>query len=360
MKTILHLYKEYYPVSGGVQHAIRTIVELTPEYSHTILTTSSELSGTRDVYGAKVIYCKKLFEKMSTPVSLRYALLARKFMRTHDIVCAHYPYPLTDILLTGIRPENLIYFWHSDIVSQKNAKKFVYPFIRNGLKKSKHIFVSYPDMAANSDILFEFKDKTVVSPYAVSIEAGKPADCGSLAKYGRYMLGVGRLVKYKGFAYMIKAMKDVKDLNLIICGKGPLYDELKILIDSMGLADRVFILNDVNENELRTLYRCCEFFVFPSCLPSEAFGIAMLEAMAYGKAVLNTQLSTGVNFVARNGIEAVTVKPASPEALAVGANTLAGDTALREKLSRNAEERARSVFDIKSKREQLVSIFENM
>ncbi|ADD69433.1 glycosyl transferase group 1 [Denitrovibrio acetiphilus DSM 12809] len=357
MKRILHLYKEFYPVSGGIQQAIKSVVELTPEYEHTILTTSSELDGTESLYGAKVIYCKKLAEIMSTPITFKYISTARKLIKEHDIVCAHYPYPMNELVLLGLKPKKLIYFWHSDIVSQKIAKHAVYPFVRMALKKADKVFISYPEMATNSDVLNAFADKTVVSSYYVDTTQTEASTDDVKAKYGRYMLGIGRLVPYKGFDYMIRAMKDIGDMNLVIVGSGPVQEELDGLITELGLQERVFIVNGVTDDQLKIFCKGCEFFVFPSCLPSEAFGIATLEAMVYGKAVLNTWLHTGVNYVARDGEEAVTVEAKSASALASGANRLGLDVELRDNLGYNAKLRVESFFTKEKRRSALLSEF---
>jgi rhamnosyl/mannosyltransferase len=67
---------------------------------------------------------------------------------------------------------------------------------------------------------------------------------------------------------------------------------------------------------LKCLLHACRVFTMPSVEESETFGIAQVEAMACGKPIVNTQLLTGVPWVARDGIEARTVPPGSPSALA--------------------------------------------
>jgi len=357
LKRILHLYKEYYPVSGGIQQAIKSVIKLTPEYSHTVLVTSAVQDGMQDVKGSKVIYCKASFKFLSMPISLKYIIKAAKLAKQSDIVCIHYPFPMSElaVLLSGCK--NIVYFWHSDIVSQKKTKYLIYPIIKTCLKKSCKIFISYPDMAVNSDILHSFQNKTVLCPYVVDEIEGQIEKSYNSEKY---ILSVGRLVPYKGFEYIIKAMQYVKGLKLIICGSGPLSISLEELITELGLQNQVSIKGNLSDEEIATLYSECEFFVFPSCMKSEAFGIAMLEAMSFGKAIINTKLDTGVNWVARDGYEALTVPPSNSEALTESIKCLYFDIELRRKMGNNSKLRAKKIFAKSKRREILLKHFSEL
>ena len=75
------------------------------------------------------------------------------------------------------------------------------------------------------------------------------------------------------------------------------------------MGDRVHLVGYLERRELKCLLHACRVFTMPSVEESETFGIAQVEAMACGKPIVNTRLLTGVPWVARDGIEAVTVPP---------------------------------------------------
>jgi glycosyltransferase involved in cell wall biosynthesis len=114
---------------------------------------------------------------------------------------------------------------------------------------------------------------------------------------------------------LIDAMRDV-DGTLIIIGTGALETDLRLRIEEAGLGDRVHLVGYLERRELKCLLHACRVFTMPSVEESETFGIAQVEAMACGKPVVNTRLLTGVPWVARDGIEALTVPPGSRDALA--------------------------------------------
>jgi glycosyltransferase involved in cell wall biosynthesis len=139
---------------------------------------------------------------------------------------------------------------------------------------------------------------------------------------------VGRLVYYKGFEFLIRAMQGV-DANLLIIGSGPLHDDLRREIAALGLDNRVTILSDVDDT--RPYYAACEIFVLPSVARSEAFGIVQLEAMAAAKPVINTRLQSGVPAVSLHEQTGLTVRPGSVEELREAIGHLLRDPDLRER-----------------------------
>jgi len=54
----------------------------------------------------------------------------------------------------------------------------------------------------------------------------------------------------------------------------------------------------------------------PSIAKSEAFGLVLLEAMAWGKPVISTELGTGTSFVNQDGITGFVVPPKNSQVLA--------------------------------------------
>jgi glycosyltransferase involved in cell wall biosynthesis len=84
--------------------------------------------------------------------------------------------------------------------------------------------------------------------------------------------------------------------------------------------------------------------ILPSVAPNEAFGLVQIEAMALGKPIINTDLKSGVPWVARDGLEAITVKPSDAAALRQAVVRLDTDEALRLNLAKAARQRWNELF----------------
>ena len=118
------------------------------------------------------------------------------------------------------------------------------------------------------------------------------------------ILAVGRLVPYKGFDILIRAMKNVK-ARLLLVGDGPQYDSLMRLAASEGVDTTITMLRRVED--VRPYFSAAAFFVLPSVTRAEAFGIVQLEAMAAGLPVINTNIDSGVPGVCIDGRMGITV-----------------------------------------------------
>jgi rhamnosyl/mannosyltransferase len=166
---------------------------------------------------------------------------------------------------------------------------------------------------------------------AAELAQADPGEVGEIRRRfgGRIVFAAGRLVYYKGFEYLVRAMRGV-DGRLLIAGDGPLRGVLERTAAELGLGDRVTLLGAVPD--LRPYYHAADVFALPSVARSEAFGIVQMEAMACGLPVVNTALDTGVPFVSPDGVTGVTIPPADPDALADVLTRLLDDPALRARL----------------------------
>lgn len=99
---------------------------------------------------------------------------------------------------------------------------------------------------------------------------------------------IGRLDKRKGVKYLVKAFRKlkrkVKDVRLIIGGKGDELEKVKRYIKRYALRD-VEILGYVKEEDKPRYFATCDIFCSPA-LYGESFGIVLVEAMASGKPVV--------------------------------------------------------------------------
>ena len=92
---------------------------------------------------------------------------------------------------------------------------------------------------------------------------------------------------------LIKAFKAVAQTgshNLVIAGgKGWLFDEIYAEVERQELQDRVIFTGFVDDADLPTLYSMASLLVFPSLY--EGFGLPLLEAMACGLPIINSNSS---------------------------------------------------------------------
>jgi rhamnosyl/mannosyltransferase len=156
-------------------------------------------------------------------------------------------------------------------------------------------------------------------------------------------LAVGRLSYYKGFQYLIEALQWAP-VNLVVAGAGEMEKQLQTLVAQLGLADRVQFAGRVSEGRLLELFTESHIFCLPSCEPSEAFGLAMVEGMAAGLPVVSTDLPTGVRLVNRPNETGIVVPPSDSKQLGHALSALAADPELRSRMGEAGRARAKNLF----------------
>lgn len=102
----------------------------------------------------------------------------------------------------------------------------------------------------------------------------------------RYAIILGRLVKYKGHEYVIKAWKKIKEQNpelkLYIVGSGDYMDALKNLTKDLNLEEQVLFLG--HQPNPHQLLHFAEFSIVSSIF--EGFGLITLESWYHKKPVI--------------------------------------------------------------------------
>jgi len=242
-----------------------------------------------------------------------------------DIVHIHLPNPTAVLaFMASGHQGRLVFTYHSDIVKQRYLSYVFDPVLRASLNKAHAIIASTENYMMTSETLSRVLNRCHVIPFGIRVEdfhEPNHAEVARLrARYGeRMVLGVGRLVYYKGFEYLVRAMAKI-DAHLVIVGKGPLHAHLLQIAGELGIGDRVSILDEVKD--VSAYYHAASVFALPSIARSEAFGLVQLEAMACGKPVVNTDLDSGVKYVSLDKVTGLTVPPADATAMADAINLL--------------------------------------
>jgi rhamnosyl/mannosyltransferase len=278
-----------------------------------------------------------------------------------DIVHLHLPHPtaILSYLASGHRGR-LVITYHSDIVRQRVLGLAFRPILHRALGRASAIICTSPNYIASSPVLRRHRDRCHVLPFSIDTERFTRVDEEAVralrARYGtRIVLAVGRLVSYKGFEHLVRAMATV-EARLVLVGDGPLRSSLEQLARENGTAEKVVFLSRVDD--VVPYYHAADVFALPSIARSEAFGLVQLEAMAAGLPVVNTQLASGVPYVSPHGVSGLTVAPADPIALAQAINTLLGDPGLRRRLGEGGRVRARDDFNVDEMVRQTVAVYE--
>ena len=342
---ILQINKLYYPWIGGIETVARDIaIHFNKKEDIFITNLVCQPKGKRKkdgVDGVDTYRASSMGIVKGMPLSFDFFFLFKKLVQESDLIFIHHPFPLAYIAywLFG-RKKNVVVWYHSDIVKQKFLRKLFAPFLTFLLRRATHIFVSNKTLIQTSYILPRFSEKCRVIYFGIDTslfqkDVLKEKNITDIiSQYNTpLLLSVGRLVYYKGFSYLIEAMKDVS-ATLLIIGDGPLKDELLELIQTHHLEERVHIIDPVDD--LVPYYHACDIFVLPSSEPSEVFGIVQIEALACGKPVINTLLPTGVPEVSVHQKTGLSVPPKDSEALAHAINTLLEDKDLYHQFSQRA------------------------
>jgi len=141
----------------------------------------------------------------------------------------------------------------------------------------------------------------------------KRASSGSYKK----VLYVGRFVREKGVGVLIEAaslvLKKRDDLRFLLVGRtkdGG--DEFERMVSSLGIGDKVKLMDAVPFEEIPKLLSSSDIFVLPSF--SEGFPLSIIEAMACGKPVVATKCGGPEQIVTKD--VGVLIEPGDPRKLA--------------------------------------------
>jgi glycosyltransferase involved in cell wall biosynthesis len=174
---------------------------------------------------------------------------------------------------------------------------------------------------------------------------------------GSRLLFVGADWRRKGLDTLLAAMplvaRTVPEIELEVIGPDPADSSLARIVRDLGLEDRVRLLGRMPPGLVATRLWNADVFVLPS--RREALGVAVLEAMAAGVAVVSTRVG-GIPEIVRNGDEGVLVMPDDVSSLADALGTLLDDPSRRRAL-RVAGVRRAQQFSVQAMVQEIRSLY---
>ncbi len=339
---ILQVNKLYPPAVGGIEKTVGLLASgLSAQHTVRVLAIREGFGfgSLRQEGNIWVRRCGGFGKIARMPVSLSFFWYFFRESKQADVIHVHYPFPLAAFALWLFRPKADIFItWHSSVVRQKFLGKLVKPFVDWSLNAARGIITTFPRASSFYSELENFGNKTRAIP--LSFDGAAALEKRHDQKNSLTYIHVGRLVYYKGLDTVLRAFARMSEGKLVIVGDGPLFDDLKNLSVELGADNRVDFLPDASDQQVSDLMKQADVFVLGSDHESEVFGMVQLEAMAAGLPIINTNLPTGVPWVARHNEHALTVEPADIGALAAAMKQMADSAPLRQRLSDEGRRRA--------------------
>jgi glycosyltransferase involved in cell wall biosynthesis len=358
---ILHLYKDYYPILGGIENHIKMLAEAQAAAGHRVrvlVTNPGGLPRHESTGGVQIERVPRLATVASTPLTGSFfPALARARV---DLAHLHFPYPVGEISQFFASRQPYVVTYHSDIVrsSQQLFLRAYAPLMRRILARARRILVTSQAYACTSPVLQPLSGRCVLAPLGIDpapFETAPRLECKP--EDPLLALFVGRHRYYKGVPDLLRALSQTP-VHLLVGGDGPMRSEWESQTRASGLQERVSFLGDIPDQALPALYARADMFVLPATVRAEAFGTVLLEAMAAGLPCITTELGTGTSYVVQHGITGLVVPPNSPADLAEAVNRLAEDPQLRREMGAAGRARVQAHFTLEGMVARVMQIYE--
>lgn len=342
---ILHIGKFYPPDRGGIETATKIIIDFLWRNrisSDVVCFSSSSTIKEKNDFGTLFRF-KSNVKFLSTPFSLSYLWFLIRNINNYDIIHIHVPNPISLLYLFFIKSEiRVIVHWHSDIINQRKSYLIYRPFEKILLSRAQVIIVGTKNYFESSKPLQNYKSKVSLISYCV------PRTFPPIQPHEKVeavtVVSIGRLVKYKGYEYLVEAARSISsNIKIIIIGNGPEKKHLENLIVKYQLTN---IELKENVEDLSMELSKADIFCLPSVSRAESFGISLIEAMSYKLPLISTNVEgSGMNFINIHKKTGLIVRKESAEDLAEAINKLAASPELRELYSKNAYQRFLDEFE---------------
>jgi glycosyltransferase involved in cell wall biosynthesis len=224
---------------------------------------------------------------------------------------------------------------------------------RSAFKRADWVTACSEDLRSRAVAIGAGQERSNVIPYGVDSERFRPGP--DLRARGREILGladnvplvfaVGRLVRKKGFEYLIDAAAALKTqqpaLRVAIAGNGDLESSLRARARAAGVGEAVQFLGVVSHHAVPALLAAADVAVAPS-VHDDAGNVdglpnTVMEIMASGTPLVATPAG-GISAVATDGITARLVPERDVPALAAAIDELLRDRSIGTRIGGHARD----------------------
>lgn len=212
----------------------------------------------------------------------------------------------------------------------------LYRLITTNSKETESYYVDYPSA---------YRDRLVPVPYGCEIKTSRLDRAAArravgLPTEGAILGCAARLHPSKRLDAAVRILPRLPGVRLALAGQGAARDDLLRLATELGVADRLFLLGELQPTAIGDFLAALDVFVFPSAV--ETFGLAALEAATAGVPVVATDLPILRDVLSIDGRDGALFVDVTDEArFAAAVTTVLADPELARRLSRDGRELAR-------------------
>ncbi|MFH1663977.1 MAG: glycosyltransferase family 4 protein [archaeon] len=325
---ILFVSPHFFPFIGGAENYILRICRQLKKLNHEVIVFTSTENAV-DFDGIKVYSFPALFRYSNTPFNFWGSSISKIIEKEKpEVIVGSLSTPfMADSAARLAEKKNIPFFlvYFNDYIKQNFLEKIFLNFyfffvLRKTFSLSRKIIVLSDYYAKKSVFLRSFLDKTVsISPF-VDLTEFKPVK-NLVLENERTVLFVGALnkgQKYKGLDYLIKAVlilkKDFPEIKLVVVGEGNNRSFFEEMCRKAGIAENTVFAGNVSHEKLLLFYSQCTTLVLPSTSNSEGFGLVLLEAMAFSKPVIGSNIG-GIPAVIQHNFNGLLVEPKNEKKL---------------------------------------------
>ena len=231
---------------------------------------------------------------------------------------------------------------------------------------NKHVVVSESmmpfaiDAGSSMDRLCKIHDIAPPGKRNISTQAIEKVRKKYNINNSKTILTLSGMRPIKGLEYLIRAMPIILEKNpdtrLLMTCRGEYGEHIRNLVLKMGIQDNVDFIGFIEGEEKDVLTCICDVFCMPSLY--ESFGIAILDVMQYGTAVVASDTG-GIPEIIENGENGLLCKPKDHVQLAESINALLEDTELNRRIGA-AGKSSMHRFDVERISDEYISIYEGV